>query len=53
VGGILLSANAPLFVNFLAFAVPGLIAAVAIFLVKDRSSVLDQEIAVSETVEQG
>jgi AAHS family benzoate transporter-like MFS transporter len=53
VGGILLSTNAPLYVNFLAFAAPGLIAAVAVFLVKERSSAVDQEIAVSEAAKQG
>jgi len=47
-GGILLTANVPLYVNFLAFAIPGLIAAVAIFLVRDRGLAVDQEAVISE-----
>lgn len=54
-GGILLTAQVPLYTNFLAFAIPGLIAAVAIFLVRDRSVAPDRETAViaGSTKQQG
>lgn len=51
-GGILLSANVPLYTNFLAFAIPGLIAAVAVFLVRDRGVVVDREAAITEAAGQ-
>lgn len=52
-GGILLSANVPLYTNFLAFAIPGLVAAVAVFLVRDRSARERREASISEAAGQG
>lgn len=51
-GGILLSANVPLYANFLAFAIPGVIAAVAITLVKDRSAETEPEAKIPEPAKQ-
>lgn len=42
-GGLLLTAGVPLYTNFLAFAIPGLIAAGAIFLVRDRGVAASRE----------
>lgn len=51
-GGILLTADIPLYGNFLAFAIPGLIAAVAVSLVRTRNIAVDQEAESRETEKQ-
>ncbi|WP_411681948.1 MFS transporter [Clostridium thailandense] len=50
IAGIIMSMKMPLFVNFMALAVPGLIAAVAILIVQDKHSFLQKSKSKQETM---
>ncbi|WP_087973165.1 MFS transporter [Oceanobacillus rekensis] len=50
-GGYLLSITLPIQLNFIAFAIPGLIAAIALFLIRDKHAYYKQEVDHEEKIE--